>query len=354
VVKNKTLLYGNGVHGTREWSIWNDGNRIIIEGNGALFEEVITEGKAGRSIPEQVQLRMNARIKSKLDGGFKRTTEELKAGNTNQMGLLMPMLAQSYKNIKNLDKKRCYLQPKLDGHRCLITRQGNDIIAYSRRGTLIKVLGHITDKIQIPDGMYLDGEIFLKDVPLQKIASLCKRDNPIEGTDKLQFHIYDTIVPEESSMNFMDRQKELDSFSFWGDTVQRVRTLKYNSSRTLEDYHDACVSNGYEGLIIRPEKGLYDIGKRSKTLIKLKVRIDAEYKIVDIIESKLNHMGILILLLPDGNTFKALAPGTVPNKQMMLQKKDLFIGKFCTGEFAMLTEDGVPFHFVAIRVREDI
>jgi len=109
---------------------------------------------------------------------------------------------------------------------------------------------------------------------------------------------------------------------------------------------------GYEGLILRDLKMPYEVGKRSKGLIKVKQFMDAEFKVVDILPSA-EGWARLVCELP-GDTFKVSAPGTIYQKTEVLKRKDEFIGEFVTVTFANYTIDGKPFHPVAERWRQDI
>ena len=71
--RNEITLYGKGVFGTNVWKIWSEENIIHIMANGQRYNEVITEGKQSRTIEDQVKLRIEARVRNKMDGGFKKS-----------------------------------------------------------------------------------------------------------------------------------------------------------------------------------------------------------------------------------------------------------------------------------------
>jgi DNA ligase-1 len=74
--------------------------------------------------------------------------------------MIKPMLAHKF-NIKRVDySKPVYIQPKLDGVRCLFTKDG----AFSRTGKQFKNLAHIELELipffkENPD-VILDGELY--------------------------------------------------------------------------------------------------------------------------------------------------------------------------------------------------
>ena len=110
---------------------------------------------------------------------------------------------------------------------------------------------------------------------------------------------------------------------------------------------------GYEGLILRDKNAKYEVGTRSKGLIKVKRFDDREYKVIDVVSSN-DGWGILVCVTDQGKIFRVSAPGSMSNKTQILNEKDSFIGLNVTIQYANLTPDGIPFHPVALRFREDI
>jgi len=339
-----------GAHGTNVWAIYSIGDMIHIEANGQVFQEQVELNQSGRNIAQQVELRVNARVRGKLDQGFKRSIEEANKGITNQLGLASPMLATPLKNLRNIDYDNMWVQPKLDGHRCLIGNDG----AYSRRGKPIETIPAIVNSLQIileDNDFTLDGELYHHGTSLQTISSWAKRYQ--SNTDLLEFHVYDLIPHLDEKMEYGERKALLDLLSLnFGPRVKLVETLPYDHDYGTLGYWARARERGYEGAILRHDKGLYGVGKRSKDLIKVKQRHDAEYECLDVIPSR---EGWGVLVLSTGNKeFKTLAPGPVHQKIKTLRQKEDYIGKHVTCEYADLTDDGVPFHCVAIRWREDI
>jgi len=342
--KNELTLYGHGVHSINIWKIYSEGNTIHIYANGCHFTEDVPCGKAGRSVEEQIKLRVEARARKKRDAGFKESREELGEFVTNQLGLPAPMLAHPLKRVKGLLFDKWYAQPKLDGHRCMISRQG----AYSRQGKIIDTIPEIIDDLHVPEGVIFDGELYYHGAPLQTIASWAKRRQI--KTLRLEYHIYDVV---NENMSFEDRFKFIQDNVTVTDKIKIVNTHKL---RTGTDPHKLCRmyrEQGYEGAIIRLGSSKYSIGKRSPHLIKIKLREDDEFKCIDIEPSK-EGWGILILEARNGNAFKTSAPGNHMEKRHVLDNKEDYIGKLVTCEYAELTNDGIPFHCVAIRWRDDI
>ena len=116
------------------------------------------------------------------------------------MTKIKPMLAHKYNPERAVYP--AYIQPKLDGVRCLIDKDG----AYSRTGKEFKNIEHNKVLLQ---GFFkdfpratLDGELYnheLKD-DFEKIISLVRKTKPTkehkyEASKLIQFHYYDVIAP---------------------------------------------------------------------------------------------------------------------------------------------------------------
>ena len=338
-----------------KWSIWSQNDKIIIESQAGLhhqptrFEEEVPEGKAGRTRAQQIESRINSRIKVKLDHGYVTSIDQAKNSVlTNQLNLPMPMLAERFDKQKSVNLESCYVQRKYDGHRCLIARIGHEYVAYSRRGIQIDTIQHILNSLHFPDGYVLDGELYCHSVPLQTIASWAKRLQP--DTLKLKFHCYDVITPDDD--DYVERMHFLNTEVKFNDQSEFVQTIKYtdiiHAGSTLSNSLKLVRNDGYEGLILRPKDCLYTIGRRSKSLLKVKHYEDAEFKVVDVEISRLGW-GILHLLAYNGLTFKATAPGNDMQRKHVAKNPKEYIGKIVTVEYANLTNKGVPFQPVATR-----
>lgn len=350
-------MYRNARIGISRWIIWQEGNTILMTSESKigdspmLFTEVVYGGKAGRTVQQQIDLRIKARVRGKVDNGYVYDIDDAKKPLTNQYGLYKPMLAIKHRDAKNLNINKCYVQPKLDGHRCLMTNFENEILAYSRAGRWIDTMEHIKKDLILPEGMTLDGEVYAHGQSLQVISSWAKRQQL--DSHKLTYVVYDIIDPDAT---YEERLEQLAEIGLQNPHLIICPTWKvseipdFNLSEFL---HDSIFKHGYEGLMLRPMTGKYEIGRRSKTLIKVKRLDDDEAVVTDVTPSK-DGWGVLHCIMPSGKEFKMSAPGTVFDKTYVLAHKDKYIGRTVTYEFAQMTNDGKPFHAVALRWREDL
>lgn len=302
------------------------------------------EGNTLRDSDEQAISKAESKIKSRIEKGFRNTIEEAELyDGSNELGYHKPMLAARWDKTKDVDYENATYQHKFDGHRCLITNDSGEKIAYSRNGKLIHSIDHILADMDVPEGVTIDGELYIHDMKLQKIASLVKRVQP--DSQKLKFHCYDTIAKE----NFEDRLKFIKELKL-GKNAHVVDSIPFEFS--VNEMLNDSIKLGYEGLIVRPNKGfVYEDGKRSKGLIKVKQFIDGEFLITNITPSK-DGWAILHCVTEDGKPFTASAPGNMQEKRNALVNKHLVIGRYVRIEFAMFTKDLIPFHPIAIGYRQ--
>jgi DNA ligase-1 len=343
-------LYRMHANSVGTWRIWNEGSIILIAhattigGSEVFHKELVPAGLAGRSLAQQINSRINSRISRMRDKGYKDTVAEAEVSGSNQMGLARPMLAQSIDKVKQVNYKGAVLQKKLNGHRCLITRQDGEIIAYSRQGKPITSITHVLDalKHRLPEGDTLDGELYCHGVPLQTLASWIKAKQP--NTAKLSFVCYDIIAMDD----YVDRHKELSGILKDVETQVFGKTLvlpynPYVSSPLMYDQMNKVRSAGFEGLMLRLDNRGYEVGKRSSGLLKVKHFHDAEFKCIDV-EPSADGWGICVCLAENGKIFRTSAPGSHAEKRDALVNKVEYIGRMLTVEYSELTIEGLPFH----------
>ena len=130
---------------------------------------------------------------------------------------IKPMLAYPVSD-KPIDyNKPVFIQPKLDGVRCVIQCDNSVVTAYSRTGKEWKNIQHVLDELQPFFEKYpnviLDGELYnhnLKD-NFEKIISLVRKQKPTlvdrhEARLLTQFHCYDIVdetMPFEQRNDFI-------------------------------------------------------------------------------------------------------------------------------------------------------
>jgi ATP-dependent DNA ligase len=362
---DRISLYKRDAAGSLQvWSIWAQNDEIWIEwgqedGELQCQSELIEEGKASRTIQEQVLSRVNSRVEKKLDKGYVRDRNHaLTHKPVNRLGLPRPMLAKPFDKVKKIDYSTSWLQFKYDGHRCLIHHISDDeYIAYSRNGKPITTITEILRQVRImhlPDGFTLDGELYRHDESLQKITSWVKRRQL--ATETLVYMVYDVITPYP--VTFTARLHILNSLNWpvaWNlgghPYILKAPTVPCVPPDEISIGLKNAIDQGYEGLILRRNTAPYEDGKRSMSLVKIKKFIDDEFLVVDIIPSR-EGFAVLQCIAKNGKRFGATAPGTVDEKFDVMEKRDQYIGRHIQLQYAGLTDEGKPFHPTAVRWRE--
>lgn len=316
-------------------------------------------GRANQTTPfQQACLEAESLWNKKQD---KKYVED-KSGESN---LLLPMLAHDYKKRgHNIDwEAGAFVQPKLNGVRCLSTRVGKNTMLYkSRGGKTYETLGHLDDLLLsfLRVGETLDGEIFTQDLTFQEICSAVKgvKTQKVDST-QLQYWFYDIILPDQP---FYERLKEMNrranaTLSWPSKKLSELvftPTHECSSEGKMREYHAGFVDAGFEGTIIRNAKGIYRCDFRSPDLQKYKDFIDAEFKIVGAKEGIGKDEGKVtwICLLPNGNTFDCRPRGTDEERKRWWENREQFFGKKLTVRYQNLSDDGVPIFPVGINIRD--
>ena len=178
---------------------------------------------------------------------------------------------------------------KLDGVRCIVRKEGNSIVAYSRQGNEFTTLQKVLDEVAMLSGDFvLDGEICLMDADgnedFQGVMKQIKRKNHTIETPK--YVIFDYLSLED-----FDTKKGNTKLS---DRIMHISAIINGNFNTLNILDQRYVVNqaylsdmiaeanicGYEGVMLRKDIG-YE-GKRSKNLLKCKQFHDAEYIVENI------------------------------------------------------------------------
>ena len=349
-IEPKELFKLGADNNLRYWRISVDEDELVIHHGvykGQLQEvrEEILIGKGGRSVYQQRLSRLRSRVNKQKLKGYKDTIEEAISNKSNSLGFVQPMLAQSIQKAKNVNFEGAYVQFKYDGNRCLITRQGDKIIAYSRRGKLIDSIDHIIHNINIPDGCTLDGELYAHNYKLQQIRSWIARKQT--NSQKLGYHIYDVVASD----SYKDRLSFLRNLTFNNPKIAVVPTVLLEDIEQVNELKTNAIEQGYEGLIIRLDGYGYEADKRSKSLLKVKEFQDDEFIVLKIYLSD-RDMPMAMCVAKNNKTFDVVLPGTMYEKQQAYYNRHKYIEKLLTIEYSQLTNDGIPFHGIAKAWRE--
>ena len=263
-----------------------------------------------------------------------------------------PMLAYPVSN-KPIDyTKPVFMQPKLDGVRCLIQYDDGKVTAYSRTGKVWKNIEHITlglyrffDKYP---NVILDGELYNHDFKddFESIISMVRKTKPtaedrVISSDNVQFHCYDIVdekLPFKRRIEFINNNLMLLSSS-----IKIVYTMQITSHENALTFHESFVAGGYEGSILRTNDAY--ACKRSHNLRKFKDFSDAEATIVGYLDGKGKRTGTLgkFIMQDDNGVEFGCPPGkgyTYKQLGEMLENIGDYIGQRATFTFFERTKAG--------------
>ena len=251
-----------------------------------------------------------------------------------------PMLAYPV-NDKPVDyTNNVYIQPKLDGVRCVIQYDNNEVKAYSRTGKEWKNIEHILFNLKpwfiLNPNVILDGELYNHDYKdnFEQIISMVRKTKPthearLESAKNVQFHCYDII---EETKTFEERNKFITQVVQRNHCIKHVTTNRvYKHEEALNIHYDANLANGYEGSILRTND-LYAC-KRSHNLRKFKDFHDDEAMILDWVEGKGKRKGTIGKFMAQdsvGNVFGMPVMDKFKYLQDNFEEMKTWVGKLAT------------------------
>jgi ATP-dependent DNA ligase len=343
---------------TQQWQVIVDGNTYrTVSGqvDGKLVESTPTVvsgknvGSSNETTPaQQAEKEAQAKWKKKLEqGGYREEMGDIDDGSK----FFEPMLANKWEDRKDKVSFPLFSQPKLDGMRCIIKKDG----MWSRKGKKIVSAPHIFEELKsifsvIPNVIF-DGELYADKLAqdFSKIISLAKKTKPTdedlkESKDLLEYHIYDF----PSSSTFSERNKNLFSTitklmaSNRNSKIRFVETTKVANQDELDTLFASYLKQGYEGQIVRIDDCHYE-NRRTNQLLKRKNFMDDEFEILDIVEGTGNRSGMagmVIFKTKDGIESGAGIKGTEEFFTELLKNKKKYIGKKATIKYFGWTPDG--------------
>jgi DNA ligase-1 len=254
--------------------------------------------------------------------------------------------------------EKVFVQPKLDGVRCIFTKDG----AFSRTGKQFKNVAHLeydlTDFFRKNPNTVLDGELYNHNLKhdFEKIISLVRKTKPTEDDRRdaqhlVQYHVYDVIA---ESFTYEER------FNWLRNNLPVARTMTLIFNTRVDSYdeakmlHDVHLAQGYEGSMLRTN-GFYE-QKRSYNLQKFKDFHDTEATITGYEEGKGKRQGTLgkFLMTDDEGIQFGCPPGkgyTYKDLENMLLNIHDYIGQRATFTYFQRTQAGSYRHplFKALR-----
>jgi len=353
MIKTFNELYKLDTKGkVRQWHCEVDGSKYRtvagIKGGKLVISEWteckgVNIGKSNEtSDEEQALLRVDSLYTKQRDQNYH---DDIK--DVGKVSFFGPMLATKWESRKNKITYPIFVQPKLDGVRCVITKDGPK----TRAGKPIPTIPHIVEELSSlfdrnPD-LILDGELYNHDLKedFNEIISVVRRTKPkqedFEKSRKIaQYHVYD--LPSHPGV-FDARTEDLYELTLGLQFTKYVPTITAFTEDEADTLYGTFMEAGYEGGMARLNEP-YEC-KRSNSLMKRKDFEDKEFKILRIEEGQGNwsgHAKRVVFELEDGRECGSGLKGNFAFAKKLLEEASEYIGGEVTVKYFTRTPDGVP------------
>lgn len=363
-MKFPTLYIADKSGKIRYWNISVRDSTIVRQYGQEGGKEITTErtiqrgkniGKKNETTPqEQAVLEARSTWTKQKDLGYSESRDVKPC--------ILPMLANKWDDKKHYISVPFAVQPKLDGVRMLVGRQGDKIFAMSRTGKTVNFMDHIVREVEglLQDGDMLDGENFTPDKSFEEITGMCRTS--LESTAKtrnfeaIHFHVFDYFNLKNPDEPYGKRYEKLGKLFERRKPVYThvVPTQIVDDKSKVQRLHDEYVAQGHEGIMIRDFGAPYSISQRSNFLLKHKNFQTEEYPIVGHQEAQGKDKGTVIWTCrtKKGQDFSVRPKGTFENRKRWHDNAEAYMGKLLTVQFQNLTTDGIPRFPVGIALRD--
>ena len=364
-------LYSLNSNGSiQRWHISVSGNCILkeygqLDGKTQQVTDIVKDGKnigkSNETTPEdQAVAEATAQWEKKLKSGYSKTQKDAKAGMVDAqfvVGGIEPMLAHKWRDHSAKIQFPAFVQPKLDGIRCIAIIKDGSCTLWSRTRKPINSMPHIVAEIERQfagrEDCTLDGELYNHDYKdkFEEIVSLVRPDAPKAGHGVVQYHIYDAALNGQM-WTFKQRS------TFLAERIKPNMILVLVDTVVVDQDEVTAVftkyrKKGYEGAMIRNTQSLYE-NKRSYGLQKIKEFDDAEFEIVGVESGRgrMSECAIFCCVTKTGDNFNCKMEGSLDALKGFLKNPKSVIGKMLTVRYQGLTNGNVPRFPIGVVVRD--
>ena len=391
-------LFARDIKGNiKEWSIempiqrTSDNIAIISTGrlNGSLIETTISHPDIKKEIASRIAKKRKEGYVSINDLGYNNyipNKEGLSLGgyleanlpkyNTDHNNNLKPMKCQKFK--EGTTKYPVLAQPKLNGLRCVLRWEtwieDEGMFAQQVEGAKLRTkegleyyMPHIVEGLtknwfetKNNGDITYDGELYCHNMPLNKIKASCPMVNsagtlsrPSGNPKDISFHCFDAAIPDLVQTDRLTVTLLLDSLNH--PYIKRVNDKWLYDDEEVLAYRDYCITQGFEGCVIRDPDEEYAFGFRPSFIRKCKTHMDSEFLVIDVVPKPSDNTLPLFILKNDINneTFECNPSGDWTDQRVWMINKDEFIGTWATVRYRERSGvKKVPFHANVIGFRK--
>tara|TARA_R110001632_G_scaffold82802_2_gene183610 strand:+ start:24185 stop:25024 length:840 start_codon:yes stop_codon:yes gene_type:complete len=233
---------------------------------------------------------------------------------------------------------------KYDGIRAIWTGE----VLMTRQGNPIHAPEWFTDKLPT---VWLDGELWSKRNDFEFVMSTVRKNIPVDSEWRnIHYMIFD--APDaEKTMTFAERSQRYTQLILDLNLphVIPIKQFTVSSNQELHRVLDDYVKKGAEGLILHRKLARFESG-RTDNLLKLKPHMDAEAKVIKILNGSGKYdgmMGSILVEMPSGIRFK-IGSGFSDEERRTPPK----LGEYVTYKYHGFTERGIPRFASFLRIRD--
>jgi len=251
----------------------------------------------------------------------------------------IPMIPYSLEKYISKLLYPLYVQPKLDGFRCLsyYLEEKDEIIMRSLKGKQFENVNQFMSILKPFFKKYpnfiLDGELYFQGKSSHAVQHEMSQKNP-----NVSYIIFDVFDVEDPNEIFENRWKKIKDF-FPKNSMNNIRifvhilpTILIKDQKELEKMRENFIKNeNMEGIIVRIPNGLYEWNKRSKYILKSKNFYEDLFKIISLNQCKGMCEGAALFQLQclkdNKKTFWANGTGTLNERRKIYKNSEKYIGK---------------------------
>lgn len=345
---------------------------------------IVNKTKQKRTWKEQLVLQYNSEVKKFKDKGYvevdkhpnEYSSEELNDifGEviTNQYGVIKPMLAKQESKLTNrkILNEEWLCSRKLDGVRCLMYWNGEEILTASRGGETyqystihIRTNPELIEFFREYPSIILDGELYRHRKTLQQISGAARMEKNAYDCDWLQYWVYDCYnkinpsITAEERVDFLydnfpfpvyhtndENSEEFDNINFENESILLLNQITISGENNIWKLHNQYVQEGFEGCVIRNPNKPYKPNGRTNDMLKFKNYKSEDFKVIGY---ELGLRGsedmTFICELDDERTFKAMPCGDRATKEEYVRNfEDKYKGHLAEITYFNLSNDGIP------------
>lgn len=254
-------------------------------------------------------------------------------------------LAQKFEEKRLQGRDSVFVEPKLDGIRCLAVVRGGGATLFARSGKLISNFDDTigAQLVRLGEGCY-DGELMGRDFISLMQQAYRKDDVDLSDT---HFALFDYLPLEDwddrkSTLGCAERYQVLETRLGQGFASLRLvprETVAADYSR-IKDLHDSYVSQGYEGAMVKCPSSPYRFG-RGFEVMKLKAFHDVDLPIEGFIEGTGKHEGKLgsVIVSYQGTEVQVGSGFSDELREQIWANRDSFLGRVIECRYQEVTPD---------------